>query len=321
MLQTWTTDDVPRADRFAYWREVRARNLFGVAAELAPDRRAAFRGAFSLRAVGGATIAEVHASPYEVRRFAAEIARAPSDSLCLYQQLDGASWFDDRRGDEFVITAGGLATSWSDMPYATTPTTDEGYHFRVVKIPLAACPPLVLPGDMAPRPVVVAPGIARLLASYLVAFLDEAPHLAGAAADTAVETLARLALAARGAAGATDERGIAAVRAGRLEAARRLIDREFHHPTLSADTIAARLGISVRQLHLLFEPTGLSVSRSLTARRVAAARRMLAEASSPPVAEVAFACGFDSLATFHRAIRAACGATPGELRRGGAPAG
>lgn len=38
----WCTDEVERHDRFDYWREVRAKGLFGVTAELERERRADF---------------------------------------------------------------------------------------------------------------------------------------------------------------------------------------------------------------------------------------------------------------------------------------
>jgi len=45
----WCTDEVEPHDRFDYWREVRAKGLFGVTAELERERRADFFGEFLLR--------------------------------------------------------------------------------------------------------------------------------------------------------------------------------------------------------------------------------------------------------------------------------
>jgi hypothetical protein len=38
-------------------------------------------------------LVEMRASPYKVFRTEADIARAPSDALCIYQQIDGEGWF------------------------------------------------------------------------------------------------------------------------------------------------------------------------------------------------------------------------------------
>src|SRR5262245_28253793 len=78
---TWCTDEVEPQNRFDYWREVRAKGLFGVTAELEREQRGDFFGEFSLRNIGGAGLVELRASPYKVERSAADIADAPSDSI------------------------------------------------------------------------------------------------------------------------------------------------------------------------------------------------------------------------------------------------
>jgi AraC-like DNA-binding protein len=310
-MLTFSTDDLPPHERFAHWREVRAKNIFGVTVELERAQQPQFNGDFSARSVGGATVVEMHASPYRVRRTDADIDRAPSDSLCIYQQLDGACWFDTGRSGEFIIAAGILATSHSDLCYTTTPTTDHGFHLRLVKIPFALCGPLPGPKkDLTAQIVPVNPGVTALFASYFQAFVAQASYLQGAAAEAAVQTLGQLAVLARGAASISDEPSREALRAGRLQAIHRLIERDLHRPELSAATAAASLGISVRQVHLLFEPTGTSFARDVLARRLARARRILAAAPQRPVVDVAFECGFESVATFYRTFRSAYGMAP-----------
>ena len=135
----FSTDELPPHERFAHWREVRAQNIYGVTIELEKALQPAFRGTFSAIKVGEATLIEMHASSYQVSRSWADIANAPSDSLCIYQQLDGENWFDTGRHGEFVIAAGALGTSYSDLPYVTTPTKQSGFHLRLLKIPFARC--------------------------------------------------------------------------------------------------------------------------------------------------------------------------------------
>jgi hypothetical protein len=139
----YSTDELPPHERFAQWREVRAKNIYGVTIELEKALQPAFQGSFSAIKVGEATLIELHASPYQVSRSWADIEDAPSDSLCIYQQLDGENWFDTGRHGEFVIGAGAFGTSYSDLPYVTTPTKQSGYHLRLLKIPFARCEPMV----------------------------------------------------------------------------------------------------------------------------------------------------------------------------------
>jgi len=67
-------------------------------------------------------------------------------------------------------------------------------------------------------------------------------------------------------------------------------------------------------VHVLFEPTGHSFARTLTALRLADASRQLAAAPERSVTDIAYRSGFDSLATFYRAFRAAYAMTPRDAR-------
>src|SRR5262249_34580373 len=141
-LYTWTADQVEARHRFDEWRSVRSKGLFGVTAELEPEQRAHFRGEFSLQKVGNAGLVELRASPYRVTRSARDIADAPSDSLCIYQQLSEGGCFDTRADFNFTVRSGHLATSYSDLPYRTHPAGSDGFHLRIVKIPLASLAPV-----------------------------------------------------------------------------------------------------------------------------------------------------------------------------------
>jgi AraC-like DNA-binding protein len=102
-----------------------------------------------------------------------------------------------------------------------------------------------------------------------------------------------------------------------LSLARRLIARHITQAQLSPGFVADMLGISVRHMHVLFEATNVSFSQTVTALRVEQSCRLLRQAPHLTVAEIALACGFDSLATFYRAFRAVEGITPGDFRAHG----
>jgi AraC-like DNA-binding protein len=86
-------------------------------------------------------------------------------------------------------------------------------------------------------------------------------------------------------------------------------------PGLTPEKAAAALKMSVRQLHLLFEPSGTSFAQHVLQRRLEECRAaLLNPVGGRSVAEIAFAWGFNSLATFHRNFREAFGITPGEVR-------
>lgn len=309
-----STDELPPAERFAHWREVRARNIFGVTVELDRDQRLDFHGRMTATKFGSASLIEMHSSSYSVQRSEADIARAPGESLCIYQQLDGGGWFD-AGGREFTVAPGGIATNYSDLPYETAPTDKKGFHLRILKVPFSECRPWVtqksgLWAAALPRQH----GVNALLADMFASIAREAPAMDAASADVAVRTLTQLALIARGQSDSRSDEGRAACREALLNAARRHIAKNFSRPDLSAAKTAAALGVSLRQLHLLFEPTGVSFAAQLRATRLEHARSMLLQFPARPVTDIAYSCGWNSLATFHRVFRAVHGHTPGELR-------
>jgi hypothetical protein len=213
------------------------------------------------RPVGEAAVIEMQASAYHVSRTEADIARVPGDSLIVSEQVKGGGALI-AGGSEFTVTAGTIASCHSDLPYVNVPAPQPGFECRMIRIPLKPYRSLMSARtDLWLRPVSVVPGLPAMLASYFHAFVRQAPHLSGVAADHAVGTLVQLALMARGSAAEKDEPARAAVREGLLQRARDIVALNLDRADLSAPRVAAALGISERQLHRLFEPAGMTFAR------------------------------------------------------------
>ncbi|MBR0878973.1 AraC-like DNA-binding protein [Bradyrhizobium japonicum] len=327
-MYRWCTDEVEPHDRFDYWREVRSKGLFGVTAELERERRADFYGEFSLRQLGGGGLVELKASHYTVERSTSDIAYAPGDSICVYQQLGSGGWFGGMRASDFAIANGSFATSHTDQPYRTAPLGAGGFHLRILKIPVSSLSTQDRRmRELAPR-TFNDPGLAPLLGACF-ADLDEAAAGANGATDTTsvaqasldqaslVQALAHLALIERGIVRPGSRRGQAALRTARLSQARRLIARYLQDPDLTPATVADQLGVSVRHLHMLFETAAKSFSQTVTDERLKQSRRLMREAPDRLIADIATSCGFESLATYYRVFNAAYGMAPGDFRARG----
>lgn len=314
-MYTWSTDQVDPRDRFDYWREVRAKGLFGVTAELESERRRDFFGAFSLRKLGNAGLIELRASPYQVERRAGDIANARSDSLCIYQQLGSGGWFSGVRLTDFSVHSGMFATSHADLPYRTAPLGDDGFHLRILKVPAADISwPRAGLETLVAKPVQAQTALLPLLESCF-RDLVESDDTASANSAQLVQALAHFTLMERGVMRPGGRLAQQALRTGRLSLAHRLIERYLSRPALSPTLIADILGISVRHMHILFETSAMSFSQTVAALRIDQSRRLLRdEPPERPIAEIAFACGFESLATFYRVFNAAEGMTPGDYR-------
>jgi len=311
---SFDTDGLRPDERFDHWCEVRAKGLFGVTIEVSRERRPDFHGRFSAREIGGATIAEMQASSYKVSRTWSDIKRMPGDSLYIFKQVSGPGLL--RAGGERVhmIADGTMTIANSDVPFAGTPIRSDGFHFRALKIPVAGNEQLKAGVEnLLCEPLLPEMPLARLMEAIFAAVVEQ--RIAAADADATIRHIAQLALLARGRVtpGAPESRN--AVRHGYLQMALALLRSDLQQPDLSPAQVARALNISVRQLHLLFEPTGQSFARTLLAKRLAEARRQLEAMPHLTVAEIAHASGFESPATFYRTFRQAYGVVPGDLRK------
>ncbi|HEX7925400.1 MAG TPA: AraC family transcriptional regulator [Bradyrhizobium sp.] len=313
-MLTFSTDALRPQDRFEHWCDVRGKNLFGVTIELERDRRPDFRGSFSATPVGGAVLAEMSASSYRVSRTSSDIGRVPSNSLHLGWQVRGPGHMNIGRDRIQWVGNGDMVFGHSNLPFASTPDRTDGFRFFSLKIPITD--ELVLGARIEDVPLVALARDASLtrLVGAMFRSMTRDPAQAGQFAGE-VTHMVRLALLARGRVRPRQDEIRAALHAGYLHAAREILLRDLHRAALTPAAVATELGISLRQLHALFEPTGLSFARTLTTTRLKEAMRLLSSMQERGIDEVAFSCGFDSIATFYRVFRATYGMTPGDARR------
>lgn len=313
-MLNFSTDDVAPRDRFEQWREVRSRGLFGVTIEVPAERRAAFEGSFRAEKFGTAVVSHIAASAYVIRRTEADIARVAGNSLCLGLQVRGPGRLDTGSGRSEMIANGDIIINHSDLPYDATPGTDGGFQFRMLKIPVTDELTLGRPVTdlVAARPM---EGSRTL--RPLRALLDVLTSSKRASADPErdIAHIALLGLAARGRLPESLPEVRGAIRAGLRYLALDIMAAQYHQIDLTPALVARSLGLSVRHLHMLFEDAENTFSRTLALMRVGEAQRLLATQPELTISQVAYASGFESLATFYRVFRNVYGMAPGDARQ------
>lgn len=312
-MLSFSTDEISPSERFDHWREVRGKSLFGVTIELDRERRQSFRGRFSAHRLGVATVSTMNASSYRISRTTSDIARIQGNSLCISQQIRGGGWLNLGRGRIERVFDGDYVLGHSDLPYEASPVEMCGFDYSVMKIPVSYDMMLGIDaGDLFLGKV----GTRGAASRALVALYRSLIHPESPDEDRSEDIvhLVRLALLERRRVPGGMPEIRAALRTGLRHAAQEILLRDLNHQGLSPSSVARELGISTRQVHVLFEPTGRSFSRTLTAMRLNQAEIMLKSSPGRSVADIAFASGFDSLATFYRAFRNAYGLTPVEMR-------
>jgi AraC family transcriptional regulator, positive regulator of tynA and feaB len=304
-----STDGVPEAERFDYWREACCQPL-GLT-PVRDDTTPPFHARVSHLAVGPLLHVQYkHVSVCHVSRDAREIARHPRQSCSIYRECSAGAWFR-RGGQEFTTAPGDLVIADLDLPFETQALA-ANYAHEVWLIPRPVLAPY-LPASGRPmvQKLAAANPVANLLSTYLDVLGREAANMAPDTLDPVANTLCRLIGIAVGA-GADQQPE--APREARLAQAKQYIESHLADPDLSPASVAAALGLSTRSLHALFEPTGTSVARHILRRRLEECRTTLLNDRIRSITDIAFAWGFNSLSGFYRAFQAAFDAAPRDLR-------
>jgi transcriptional regulator GlxA family with amidase domain len=189
--------------------------------------------------------------------------------------------------------------------------------FGMLVIPHAVLSPLLAGGRLArPFRLPAASPLGLLLAAAVDAADAQVPLLSNELGQGVLRNLSGLVALACGASDEGQDQGRDSLRAAQLAGIKKHVEQHLADPGLTPASAAAALGISVRHLHLLFEPTGSSFTRYVLRQRLIRCRDAIAGATGAgrSVADIAFGWGFNSMATFYRTFANEFGAVPTALR-------
>ena len=242
-----------------------------------------------------------------------QIRRIEWGRYFIYREMGEGGHFQigERR---FTTSPGDLLVYDGDGEFRAQAKSSYRHHIWIV--PKAALDPHL---PALPRPLAVhipaRSGMANLAVAYVDALGATLANLTETDAMSVADHLGRLIAMTCG--GHASAGHVDALRHAKLAQAQRLIERHLASPELGPEWIAAAIGISVRQLHMLFQPTGESFSRHVRRRRLQECRATLESplAERRSVTDIALGWGFASLPTFYRAFSAEFDAAPGDIRR------
>ncbi|MGX9965024.1 helix-turn-helix domain-containing protein [Roseomonas sp. F4] len=319
MTPILSTAGLPARQQFDYWREAACRHFY----QFQPcrfDHASGYEASLSGSRFGAFSLVAFQAPAHDWLRGRQEVARTDDETYSLVASCPAAAALVRAEGDaEVALRPGDLGLTSSSIPQTVRQQGRAAFH--LVKFPRALLDPM-LPtrarGRLPRKLIRGESGLGAVICRYFESLLREAPRMEPTTTEAALRHLIGLVGLHQADSPQPTPEGQQALRAARLAEAQRFVERHLADPALDSARAAAALHISVRQLSLLFEPTGESFARHVTRRRLENACALLRGpcGRGRKVADIAFSCGFDSVATFYRAFTRAYGVSPGAMRPG-----
>jgi AraC family transcriptional regulator, positive regulator of tynA and feaB len=322
----FSTDAVPAAQQFAYWRESICRAF--AALDPVPDVPAdqAFTSLVEVDTLPGASLSLVQSQAQRVARAAAQIRIDPREQLFVNLLLQGSGQVE-QDGHRSPVSAGDIYVVDTARPYLL----QHAGPFRLLclSLPRQALEGSGRVGLAFAQPRSSRDGDARLAVGLLRqlrqavgpervgANSNHAHHGAAISSACSAEALAIITCwlgRVLAAPGQTPTRPSLASHDLWLRA-RHLIELNLRDSTLSPQTLAAELKVSLRYLHKAFAAEGATVAttvRTLRLQRAALALRQ--HAGRRTIAAIAADWGFDDAPHFTRLFRQQFGHTPSTHR-------
>jgi len=311
-----STQGLGAAGRVSLVRDA-AFNLFNLEIDLGEARPPSVSANIHVARSAAAGLIDVDTSWSVVQRTRARASATTTGNLLVYLIHRGGSWFQNERGQEFTTSTGSIVVGSQDAAYKAAAASGQHWRFHALSVPQSlfskSADRIRLDGyQLLPAQ---AP-LHGLLQSYLKRLCRDFAKLDRPAAEAGLKALDGLLVAALGSPQA-EVAGLAGTVAGeRLRIALRYVEDNLQSPLLSPETVARHLCVSPRQMHRVFETAGKTLAAEIRRIRVERAASLLRGDPGMPITDIAFACGFDSLATFYRCFKAEFEATASEYRAG-----
>jgi AraC-like DNA-binding protein len=313
-LKRFSTSDLPKRDRFPFWRDFFAGQIVHCDVEVTSDIER-FHAEAELLVWPEFRVLWSKEAPMHYSRSPSQAADG-DDSLVFLIRQDGSSAVSQRGHDVSLRMGEGVGFLGAE-PASATVSEIECLAFVA---PRAALTPMV--GDVAAKAMQIIPRhceALRLLTDYSGILRGNptltTPEVRHLAATHILDLIAVALGATRDGEAIAEGRGI---RAARLRTVKEDILANLSAPELTIVAVALRQGVTSRYVHMLFEAEGTTFSEYVLNQRLMRAHRMLTDPrfAGRTITTIAFASGFGDLSHFDRTFHRRFGATPSEVRHG-----
>jgi AraC-like DNA-binding protein len=313
------TDDVPKADRLDFVREMSA-TMWVPMDCCALGEHADYAEQFRVSGLGAMQVVVMDVMPIVVRRTPDLISQADPDMMKMVLVCGGNSCVIEQDGRQAPVSAGEFALYDTRRPYQVSCGVDGE---RPTQMMTFMFPPSLLPlprnrlRELAAIRFPASAGLGDVTSQFLLKLARNVDHYSPA--EAARLSTAALEVLATRLAHELDVREWGTPEARRhalLTTVQAFIQRHLRDPGLSPAMVAAAHHISRRSLDQLFHDEGLTVAGWIRQRRLERCRQELSDPAlaARPVAAIAAKWGFSSPGDFSRAFRAVHGLPPAEYR-------
>jgi AraC-like DNA-binding protein len=260
-----------------------------------------------------AGLLEFHASEHTTRRTYEHIKAAPEPQYVLMFQVAGRSVFRQEGADQAELAVGDFAISSAQRPYRWTFEAGDSAIFSL-RFPQAFIdvPDQVLRSVEA-RSLSSREGLGRHLAPFVASVVQDPDLMSGPAGGRLARNIIDLV-----ATGLVDmlQRAQPARPVPLFDQVTDYIAENLSDPELDASALSRAKHISTRYLQAIFQEQGTTVTDWIRDRRMAGARRDLADPAlrEAPIADIALRWGYQDPAYFSRLFRREFGESPREWR-------
>lgn len=303
------TESLPQAQRYAAWRDAICDVYVNVdVAATSPEN---YRGFIREAKFGEVVMTDILLSEQRIRRNRQHIARLDKD--CYYLQLiHSGNLTVLQRGSTLRSNAArGAIFSASELYelqchgevrsfYLEIPRDDFASRFDKDRIPVSAL-------------INTTQGLGRIATDLCASLAAEGSRLdEGVRAGLGDRLMDMLALTLQSAPGDLPSMD-GSVRKARLVSVQNWIETHIGDHDLTLERIAVANGVSLRQLHLLFEGGEMTASEWIWHRRLQLAYDRIARGDGRSITTIAYDLGFNSSAHFSTMFRRKYGVSPRDL--------
>ena len=310
MLESFTTDVVPVADRLDAWLW-NARQICGDC-QFQFHKRFPFHGSIERRRVASLELTLFSSSALSFSKFPPPAVRPENRCCIVITQLAGIRQYN-QAGKIAVLGKGDTTLIDSGLPWTSNCSGDCARLYLRVPLPLLQRRFRNLQVPIATR-ISGTRGIGTTLFHLMTSLYQQAVHLneeEGAAAIDAY--LGMLGACIEGAPGKPAKKESASSSVSRIL---RYIDQHLNEASLKPAEIASATGISVRHLHRIFSGQGSTVNDWIRTQRLKRCREELSDPRSraKSLTEIALYWGFNDSAHFSHCFKKHFGISPRDAR-------